>query len=240
MAVLAVLDLMHGQVVRGVAGRRHEYRPIVSKLTTSADPCDVARALRDHFGLADLYVADLDAIGGAQPAVGVFTALNRLGFTLAVDAGLRTARDAGPLLAAGVTTIVAGLETLAEQHVLHELVEQVGAEQLVFSLDLKDGQPMAVSPSWKGSAWDIAGQAVGMGVRRLLILDLTRVGTSSGTGTEELCSRLAATFPHVALLAGGGIRDRDDLDRLSRLGVKGVLVASALHDGRLTRADVAS
>jgi phosphoribosylformimino-5-aminoimidazole carboxamide ribotide isomerase len=240
MAVLAVLDLMHGQVVRGVAGRRHEYRPIVSRLTTSADPCDVARALRDHFGLADLYVADLDAIGGAPPAVGVFAALAGLGFTLAVDAGLRAARDAAALLAAGVTTIVAGLETLAGPHVVHELVKQIGAEQLVFSLDLKDGQPRALSPSWKGSAWDIAGQAVDLGVRSLLILDLARVGTSSGTGTEELCSQLAATFPHVAVLAGGGIRDRDDLDRLRSSGVKGVLVASALHDGRLSRDDVAS
>jgi phosphoribosylformimino-5-aminoimidazole carboxamide ribotide isomerase len=172
--------------------------------------------------------------------VGVFSALQTQGFALAVDAGLRAARDAGALLAAGVTTIVAGLETLAGPHVMHELVRQVGAEQLVFSLDLKDGQPLALSPSFRGSAWDIACQAIGMGVRRLLILDLTRVGTSRGTGTEEFCSRLATTFPHVALLAGGGIRDRDDLDRLRRLGVKGVLVASALHDGRLSRADVAS
>ena len=62
MPILPVLDLKQGQVVRGIAGRREEYRPIVSKLTTSSRPLDVARAFREHFRFDELYVADLDAI----------------------------------------------------------------------------------------------------------------------------------------------------------------------------------
>ena len=54
-----------------------------------------------------------------------------------------------------------------------------------------------------------------------------------------LCAALAAAYPHVEILAGGGIRDRADLLRLKKQGVSGVLVASALHNGRLTRADLA-
>ena len=65
MDVFAVLDLMQGQVVRGIAGRRREYQPICSRLTPSAAPLDVACGFRDHFGLTNLYLADLDAIGGA-------------------------------------------------------------------------------------------------------------------------------------------------------------------------------
>jgi phosphoribosylformimino-5-aminoimidazole carboxamide ribotide isomerase len=40
------------------------------------------------------------------------------------------------------------------------------------------------------------------------------------------------------LVTGGGVRDIADLTRLVELGVQGVLVASALHDGRITREDV--
>jgi phosphoribosylformimino-5-aminoimidazole carboxamide ribotide isomerase len=76
------------------------------------------------------------------------------------------------------------------------------------------------------------------GVRRLLVLDLARVGVSAGTGTEAVCARLAAAHAEVEILAGGGVRGPEDLDRLRRSGVKGVLVASALHEGKLRRQDV--
>src|SRR5205809_499111 len=90
MRIFPVLDLMHGQVVRGIAGRRSEYRPLQSSLTDSAHPQAVARAIRVHFRLSDLYLADLDAIAGQPPAIDIFTALQAEGFTLLIDAGLRT------------------------------------------------------------------------------------------------------------------------------------------------------
>src|SRR5438128_4087097 len=101
MRVIPVLDLLGGQVVRGVAGRRHEYRPVVSRLTPSAQPLDVARAFRAAFGLTELYLADLDAIAGAAPALPTYVTLQSAGFRLLVDAGVRAAADAGPLAEAG-------------------------------------------------------------------------------------------------------------------------------------------
>src|SRR5438270_567379 len=50
MRVIPVLDLKGGQVVRGIGGRRAEYRPIISVLTDSAKPLDVARAFRVGMG----------------------------------------------------------------------------------------------------------------------------------------------------------------------------------------------
>src|SRR5262245_8374983 len=70
--IIPVLDVMKGQVVRAVGGRRDEYRPIVSKLTASTEPLEVAKALLDATGANELYVADLDAIRnrkGATPEV---------------------------------------------------------------------------------------------------------------------------------------------------------------------------
>ena len=96
MRILPVLDLKAGQVVHGIAGRRAEYRPIVSRLTASADPRDVAVAFVTQLGLKELYVADLDAIAGAPPALATFAALRALGCALWVDAGLRTAAQAEP------------------------------------------------------------------------------------------------------------------------------------------------
>lgn len=239
MRILPVLDLMDGVVVRGVGGRRHEYRPIVSTLTASSQPLDVARAFRAHFGLDELYLADLDAIAGSKPARSVYQDLLADGFRLWVDAGIGPGgRNLDVLAAAGVNSLIAGLESLFDAGELSRLGPRFSPARVVFSLDLKNGQPVAGDGWHERDPWLIAGQALAGGVKRILVLDLASVGTSQGMATEELCTRLRATFPHLEITTGGGVRGPEDLRRLQRAGVDNVLVASALHDGRLTRKDI--
>jgi phosphoribosylformimino-5-aminoimidazole carboxamide ribotide isomerase len=45
---------------------------------------------------------------------------------------------------------------------------------------------------------------------------------------------LREVLPGVMLLAGGGVRGPEDVTRLAEAGCDGVLVATALQDGRLT------
>jgi phosphoribosylformimino-5-aminoimidazole carboxamide ribotide isomerase len=230
-----VLDVRGRVVVRGVAGRRSEYRPIVSRLSASADPLVVARVFRERFGFTELYLADLNALAGAPPALDLYAALRSQGFTLWVDAGIRDAPTAGPLAASGVDYLVAGLETVCGPDVVGELCRQYGRERVVFSLDLRDGVPLGDPAAWRGrdQPLEIGVWAGEMGVRRIIVLDVGRVGTEQGLGTEDLCGRLAAACPRLEVIAGGGVRDRDDLRRLEAVGVRAALVASALHDGRL-------
>jgi phosphoribosylformimino-5-aminoimidazole carboxamide ribotide isomerase len=236
MRILAVLDLLGGQVVRGVAGRRREYRPVVSSLCGSSKPLDVARAFRTHFALSDLYVADLDAIDGGDPAFLTYADLLGDGFRLWIDAGVREMKRVCHLAAAGAERIIVGLET-AGPAVLAEACRAFG-ERIVFSLDLKGGAPLGDTAAWCASdAEGIVEKAVALDVRRLIVLDLAQVGVAAGTGTEKLCARLTAAHPDLEVIAGGGIRDPEDLRRLRDCGVNTVLVASALHDGRLTRTD---
>jgi phosphoribosylformimino-5-aminoimidazole carboxamide ribotide isomerase len=244
MRVVIVLDVMHGEVVRGVGGRRSEYRPIVSRLVASSRPLDVAAALASHFDCREFYVADLDAILGGEPAWSMYAALRQQGFRLWVDAGIRQMTRACQLADAGIDRIVVGLETVAGPTELAAMVRAFG-ERIVFSLDLHQGRPIGKLDTWpsrdrKGavSAAEIATQAVSLGVRRLLVLDLAHVGGGDGTGTRDLCARLCAKYPEVEISAGGGVRHRGDLEELRNCGVQAALVASALHDGRLCREDL--
>jgi phosphoribosylformimino-5-aminoimidazole carboxamide ribotide isomerase len=239
MRILPVLDLQQGLIVRGIAGRRDEYRPIVSTLTKSARPIDVARALREQFGFTEFYVADLDAIGGALPARRVYDDLCAEEFRLWVDAGIRTVEDAGTLLASGNASEVVGLETVQGPTALHEICRRLGPRQVVFSLDLRNGQPLGDLCAWGvNSAWGIAQRAMEAGVVRVLVLDLAHVGVGAGTGTEAFCARLRQAHPDIEIATGGGVRGPEDICQLDACGVDYVLVASALHDGRLTREQV--
>jgi phosphoribosylformimino-5-aminoimidazole carboxamide ribotide isomerase len=238
MRILPVLDVMDGEVVRGVAGRRGEYRPIRSSLTHTSEPVTVARAFRDHFGLTTLYLADLDAILGGEPAWELYHALRTEGFDLWVDAGVTTAPRAEAVAGTGVDGVVLGLETIAGPEVLAAACEMLGG-WVIFSLDLRGGEPLGQLQGWRHrDPWSIACGAVACGVRRLLVLDLASVGMGAGLGTELLCARLAAAYPVVELYAGGGVRGLQDLQSLRECGIRAALVASALHDGRLTRAEI--
>ena len=138
------------------------------------------------------------------------------------------------LAAAEIDTVIAGLETISGPEVLGAICARLGSNRVVFSLDMKDGAAFGSVAKWQASdARLIAFQAIKVGVRRLLLLDLARVGMGGGTGTEQLCQEVLHQHPELEVIAGGGVRDVDDLRRLSEVGCAAVLVASSLHDGRL-------
>ena len=59
-----------------------------------------------------------------------------------------------------------------------------------------------------------------------------------GTRTLDLCREIRRHHPDLTIVAGGGVRGLDDLKTLADAGCDAALVASALHDGRLTRQDI--
>lgn len=244
MQVVSVIDLLGGQVVRGKAGERAEYRPIESQLAADAQPASVAEALAKA-GFRTTYVADLDAIAGATPAWAIYETLMRCGLELWVDAGLARAEQAREMASFEVdsrslTAIVAGLESLQSPAELAPMCRAVGNRRLIFSLDLKDGAPLG-GAGWRGlTSRQIAVVALRMGVRRMIVLDLAAVGMGRGAGTEPLCRELRTLDPSLEIIAGGGVRSLADLRSLQAAGCNAALVASALHDGKLTAEDCAT
>jgi phosphoribosylformimino-5-aminoimidazole carboxamide ribotide isomerase len=247
MQIVPVIDVYRTQAVRGIGGRRDEYRPVQSRLIASTDPLEVALAFREHFGLTMLYVADLDAIVDRRPHLELYRSLARAGFQTWVDAGVHSVAEAEVVAEWDADTVILGLESCPSLSLLEEFycptatgrIRARETDRLLFSLDLRNGVPIT-PPEWPAmTALDIVAKAVDAGFRRLLVLDLKDVGTNTGGGTDELLRQIRARWPQITLVAGGGVRGVDDLRRLSDLGVDAVLLASALHDGRLTREDLA-
>lgn len=243
MEVIPVLDLMQGQVVRGAGGRRAEYQPIESEIAANPRPETVAQAFSE-LGLSCAYVADLDAIGGQPPAWDVYRALLDKGFKLFIDSGVGDGARARELadFRAGLSLIdgiIVGLETLPAPKLLPQLSTLLGP-RMVFSLDLRGGQPQA-GEGWGGfSPRDVLDAALDAGVLRFIILDLAEVGSASGVGTEEYVRWLRQRGPHVQITAGGGVRDMGDVQALASWGCDAALVASALHDQWITAADLST
>ncbi len=235
MLVIPVLDLLNGVVVRGVGGRRDEYRPVESVLTRSARPLDVAQAFRDRLSLTTLYVADLDGILRQQPNADVYRELVDDGFELWIDAGVRSLSDANRLLSMGAAKVVVGLETIPDARLLSALVTEFDAARIVFSLDLQAGRPMLGHSDWPDtSPLGIAQNVMSLGLMQLIVLDLASVGEQRGPSTIPLCESIRRIAPEARLITGGGVRNADDLRPLQAAGIDGVLLATALHNGAIS------
>jgi phosphoribosylformimino-5-aminoimidazole carboxamide ribotide isomerase len=246
--VIPVIDLKDGVVVRGVAGRRAEYRPIESSLVVGSEPRQIAGAFV-RLGLRRAYVADLDAIGTpehrAEPNWDCYRAVMEAGLELWVDAGMRDERDVERLAnyshgAKRIDGVIVGLETLRDAAMLRRCFEIAGPERFVFSLDLRRGELLAQSDAWRGfSPLECGLAARDAGVTRMIVLDVSAVGIGDGVPTLGLCRTLRARSQVLEIVSGGGVRGIDDLRALAEAGCDGALVASALHDGRIGDADIA-
>jgi len=244
MRVIPVIDVMNGQVVRGVAGRRSEYKPIVSQIAADSQPATVARAFVQQFGFSTVYVADLDGILRREPDTHAIEEIREAGLDLWLDAGMgskglvRELRKRGSELPPE-TTIVLGSECLHDASTIIDSLSLVGSSRIVFSVDMQDSKLSTNVEAWKlASPMEVIRWTIDAGVEKLLVLDLADVGVGGGTRTIQLCREVRREFPAVELVAGGGVRSIDDLRALFDAGCDAALVASALHNGRLSPQDV--
>ncbi|MDZ5452281.1 HisA/HisF-related TIM barrel protein [Labrys sp. ZIDIC5] len=219
--IVPVIDLRHGSVVRAKAGDRARYQPIVTPLSPTADPVDVAAGLLRAAPSRQLYVADLDGIEGRGRDT---ASLRRLAHAfpavrLWIDAGIATRSEAEAFFDEGLGLPVLGSESQSGDRLVRDL-----ADHAVLSLDFRGDDyvgPEAILAT--PSIWP----------ERVIVMTLGRVGMGSGPDLDRLSALRRQAPARCRLYAAGGLRDKGDLAALAEIGVSGILVASALHDGRL-------
>ncbi len=224
MRVIGVIDVRGGVAVRARGGNRARYEAI-------GNPVDLARKYVDDCGVAELYIADLDAIDDPKHALR-HAHLRPICERSAVwlDAGVSSVVRAHEVITLGAAHAVVGLETLPSFDVLTAVCEALGGEHVAFSLDLRGGRPLGIGAGTDPAA--LASCAVDCGVSAVIVLDLARVGMQTGVDMD-LLAHVRHAVPITQLIAGGGVRGRGDLDRLADIGADGALVATALLDGAL-------
>ena len=238
MRIIAVVDLKDGLAVHARGGRRDAYMPVreAAGVSIDGDVVKLARLYLETFGIRDIYIADLHAIADGTPQHDVIRTVSSLGARVHVDAGVTTPEGARQLIRSGAHAIVVGLETLPSFDALEDIAVRIPAPTM-FSLDLRDRVPMGTAAG-TASPEEVARRAFVSGAFDIIVLDVARVGSGAGPDLAMM-RRIRAAVRVPRLLTAGGIRHLDDLRELAAAGCEGVLVATALHDGRLTPSDIA-
>lgn len=234
MRIIPVIDIVGGEAVHAIGGQRGKYKPLKSVLTKSTYPPSVAGAFK-RLGLEELYIADLDAISSGRRNPELIGRIAEGGMKLMVDAGFRRDDNIGSYVKSGVNKIVLATETLKSLNEVSKVVADYGIE-VVASIDVKFDQVIGESAAMRLPIIKLVEKFEAEGASEILLLSLDRVGTARGPNHAILKDILNRAS--VPVLIGGGIRDIRDIKELRGLGVSGVLVATALHRGIITKEEL--
>jgi len=239
MKIIPVLDLLNGIAVHAMRGERNKYRPLKSVLWPSPDPLELAKVF-DSLGFDELYMADLDAILENKEDFSVFTRISsETDLSLMVDAGINDLGKAERVLEAGASNVIIGTETLTDLGFAEEAVQALGEKRVIVSVDLKGGELLSRSEKIRSmNPLRLVETLEEMGVARVIVLDLARVGSEQGANMGVVMEVLEKTG--VEVITGGGMRGIGDLDEARDLGVSAALIATVLHTGKLTAAELES
>jgi Uncharacterized protein related to proFAR isomerase (HisA) len=220
------MDIFNRSVVLAKGGVREKYHPVSDSSTvcSSSDPVDIVKLLHPR----EIYIADLNMLQGKSPLetnTGVIQEVSSRANTM-LDFGISSPQEVGKALFIAGTAVI-GTETGMLSVIKDAAYGNPG--RISVSIDIKHGKVLKKDPELPESPFEIVKLLNNFPLKDLIFLDLDRVGTASGFDPEFL-QNLVECSRHSVLLAGG-VKDMEDLVTLEMLGIKGALVATAIHSG---------
>jgi phosphoribosylformimino-5-aminoimidazole carboxamide ribotide isomerase len=223
MHIIPVIDLKDGQVVHAVRGDRQHYKAIhlYSRLTASSNIAAVMSGFLNLYPFRTFYIADLNAITGQGEHNALIADLltKHPNIEFWIDNGSRLA-EPQPNPTKNYRAVI-GTES--------QLAATNHADQdFILSLDFKQEQATG-DPAWFNDSryWP----------QQVIIMTLSRVGGKTGPDLQKL-AEYTGKYPQKNIIAAGGVRDFDDLIKLKNIGVNSTLLATALHAGTLSTAEI--
>jgi len=236
MEIIPVMDILNSVVVHAVRGERKNYEPVKSILCSSPNPLEVAASFKG-LGLKKLYIADLDAIlrkGSNYEIIRRISESTKLG--VIVDAGISNMSSAEEIFKYKISELIIGTETLTSLGFVKKCLEKFGSERIILSLDMKNGKVLGSFQEATKDPLDVALIFEKMGVKKMIVLDLSKIGSEEGTNWSVL-NKILETVG-MEIIAGGGLRNFADLMELKKKGVYAALIATALHNGNIRKEDI--
>ena len=227
MIVIPAVDIMGGKCVRLVQGD-----PKKAKIYYD-DPLEPARLFAEQ-GAELLHVVDLDAALGFGDNLNVIARIvDEVDVKVQVGGGVRSIEKAELLFGIGVSRVVIGTAAIRNPEFLREAVKRFGSKRIAGAIDSKDGVVMIEGWRFKSnmSYLEYAEFLEESGVGSIIFTSVCRDGTLTGPALDDISVLVSRV--KVPVIASGGIRNLNDVIKVSRTGVEGLIVGTAIYEGKL-------
>ncbi len=227
MKIIPAIDLMNGQVVRLYKGDPKQ------KTVYSDNPVEIAKKWEAN-GADMLHVVDLDATLGIGSNLSIIKKiLKEISIPVEVAGGLR---DESLILDVVKISnrVVIGTLAFKDKGLLKKLLESLGSEKIVISVDHIDGE--IVIHGWQDKIGikliDAIQEFLEMGFTEFLLTNVSRDGTLAGPDLEFL--EQACNLDKTNVIASGGISNVDDIKDVKEKNAFGVILGKALYENKIS------
>jgi phosphoribosylformimino-5-aminoimidazole carboxamide ribotide isomerase len=231
MDVIPAIDLRDAKVVRLIQGQYDR------QITYGDDPVEQAKQFHAE-GAKWLHIVDLDGAKAGRPVnTGTIAAIAALGLLkIEVGGGIRDEASIRQLLDLGVTRVIIGTKAVSDFAWFSQMAEKFKG-QIVLGLDARES--MVATHGWLQSSsqtvLEFAAQADMLPLAAIIYTDIAKDGMLCGPNIESTRSLVEAV--RTPVIASGGVKEVNDIRRLTPIGVAGVIVGRSLYEGTLNLLD---
>lgn len=227
--LIPAIDLIGGKCVRLTKG---EYD---SKKVYNEDPVAQAREF-EALGFKRLHVVDLDGAKSRHIVNdGVLRSITA-NTSLKVDfgGGIKTTADIEKAFDAGASMVTVGSVAVTHPELCEQWLTQYGAEKIILGADVRNGR-ISIN-GWKDTSEEelvpFLRKYVEMGIKNVLCTEISKDGTLAGPAID-LYEQILRQYPHLHLIASGGVSCNEDIISLNSKGIPAVVFGKAYYEGRI-------
>lgn len=227
--LIPAIDLIDGKCVRLTKG---DYN---LKTIYNEDPVNQALEFQ-RLGFRRLHIVDLDGAKSKHIVNdGVLKAITQA-TDLIVDfgGGIKSEDDIEKAFKAGAHMVTIGSVAVTEPDMFMNWLGKYGAEKIILGADVRNG--MVSINGWKEDSSEellpFLEKYISAGVCNVLCTEISKDGTLAGPATD-LYRKVMEQYPHLHLIASGGVSCNADIHRLHENGIPAVVFGKAYYEGKI-------
>lgn len=231
MLIMPAVDIRNGKCVQLVQGKPGSEQVVID------NPEKVALSWQEQ-GAKTVHIIDLDGtIDGKTSLPTIKKIVKELSVPVQLGGGIRSLEYAKELLDLDIDRVIIGTMGIKHPEVIHELSEEYGSDRIMISLDSKDSK--VVIKGWQEkidkTPEELSNEFKEHGAGSILFTNVDVEGLLNGFYTEPVLNLVNST--DLPVVYSGGVTSTEDLAKLNKTGVKGVVIGSALYKNKINLKD---
>jgi len=225
-------DLRNGQIVRLAQGDP------TRQTTYGDDPRKQAEQFKTE-GAEWIHVINLSGAFGEEASANLkaLETILSVGLKVEFGGGIRDEETIRVPLEMGVERVFLGTAAIQNPALVDWAIATYGAARIAADIGVRDGLVMV--KGWQEStplSMLTAGKRFRtQGLEWCVLTDVRKDGVGSGVSVDSAVELQTATG--LKVVASGGVSSQDDVIRVRRAGLAGVIIGRALYEGKITLTD---
>lgn len=227
--LIPAIDIIDGKCVRLTKGDYDQ------KTIYNEDP--VSQAIEfQRLGFRRLHIVDLDGAKSKHIVNDAVLKAITQATDLTVDfgGGIKSEADIEKAFVAGAHMVTIGSVAVTEPGTFLGWLSKYGADRIILGADVRNG--MISINGWKEDSSEallpFLEKYINAGVRNVLCTEISKDGTLAGPAIE-LYRKVMNQYPHLHLIASGGVSCNADICQLENNGIPAVVFGKAYYEGKI-------